>query len=432
MRGAGGVKLPVCSRLHTLTPPPADGGISGAVAMLASAVFWTFYAIIVLAIYQVNFNSVFVPLSSLILGEAGAVAPRSAPPQHPLLPAPPQASASRSAPPSSASSTRSSSSSSSRPSTSATASRSAASRRTRRSSSCRVRRGAARRGSRSWEGCIALPPSCPPPWPVNVLTTWFVDSDGKRLVARNNDLSGMSIINKRHSPNASLTVHVAVDQGVSAEQLRALHAAVSAFARARPLEWRPKVSMSIGATDANGQPPNQIDVAFSLTHHASWQEPAKISAAHAELAIAVLEVRGERERAQASPSRCHHRPSIRSSLRWKGCDTPLRRRRWRSAGLASDSGTTRAARRQQAPGRAMRTLTPAPRDPARRLTGPATRPRPALRQCLRLPPLLPVPIQLRPPRRGADGDPPNSHRSSLHHRERGHLLREKTRLAMST
>ena len=36
--------------------------------MLASAVFWTFYAIIVLAIYQVNFNSIFVPLSSLILG----------------------------------------------------------------------------------------------------------------------------------------------------------------------------------------------------------------------------------------------------------------------------------------------------------------------------------------------------------------------------
>lgn len=103
----------------------------------------------------------------------------------------------------------------------------------------------------------------------------------------------MAIINKRHSPNASLTVYVAVDQGVSAAQLRALHAAVSAFARARPLEWRPKVSMSIGATDAAAQPPNRVNVAFSLTHHASWQEPSKISAAHAELAVAVLEVRGD-------------------------------------------------------------------------------------------------------------------------------------------
>ena len=131
------------------------------------------------------------------------------------------------------------------------------------------------------------------PRAVNVLTTWFVDSDGKRLVARNSDLSSMAIINKRHSPNASLTVYVAVDQGVSAAQLRSLHAAVSAFARTRPLEWRPNVSMWIGATDAAAQPPNRVNVAFSLTHHASWQEPSKISAAHAELAVAVLEVRSE-------------------------------------------------------------------------------------------------------------------------------------------
>lgn len=112
----------------------------------------------------------------------------------------------------------------------------------------------------------------------------------KRLVVRNSDIYGMTITNRRYSSNASLSVNVAVDQGATAAQLRALHEAVKAHVQALPLEWRPGVSMVVGATDAAGQPPNRVTVSFWLTHHASWQEPGKISLAQTELTIAVLEV----------------------------------------------------------------------------------------------------------------------------------------------
>lgn len=133
-----------------------------------------------------------------------------------------------------------------------------------------------------------------------------MDSDGKRLCARNSDISTMTIIvrrvapnvcstsqhaslqNKRHSPNAAFSVRLSLDHDVSSYQLQRLRSEVNAYALSKPLDWRPGVSMSIALPD--GGPPNRVDVLFSLTHHASWQEPGKVSSAYSDLVVAVLEV----------------------------------------------------------------------------------------------------------------------------------------------
>lgn len=68
-------RLMAGARKSTQTALGSYGGVSGAVSLLAAAAFWIVYAIVVLAIYQVSFFAVFVPLSSLILGLGFALGP---------------------------------------------------------------------------------------------------------------------------------------------------------------------------------------------------------------------------------------------------------------------------------------------------------------------------------------------------------------------
>lgn len=65
-----------CTRpSHPKPPSPLpDGGITDAISMLASTIFWIIYVIVVLVIFQVDFNAVFVPLSTLVLGRVQAAA----------------------------------------------------------------------------------------------------------------------------------------------------------------------------------------------------------------------------------------------------------------------------------------------------------------------------------------------------------------------
>src|SRR4051794_35493535 len=53
----------------------ADGGISNAIHMIASGVYWIAMFLIVLAIFDVNFNAVLVPLGTMVIALGFAVGP---------------------------------------------------------------------------------------------------------------------------------------------------------------------------------------------------------------------------------------------------------------------------------------------------------------------------------------------------------------------
>lgn len=121
---------------------------------------------------------------------------------------------------------------------------------------------------------------------VFVVTSEFNDlASGKRIIARNADLTGMTITNLRRSPNAAFTSKFVLDASCATpEALSALHGSVTAHVKARPLDWKPACAMSVTFIE-----PNKVEVGFSVTHHASWSEGAKIWPAHSALVVAATQ-----------------------------------------------------------------------------------------------------------------------------------------------
>ena len=118
---------------------------------------------------------------------------------------------------------------------------------------------------------------------VHILTSEFSDVQGKRIIARNCDLTAMSITNLRRSPNATFMSKFILEQaGATPELLRRLHERVLAHVRSKPLDWKPSASMTTAFIE-----PNKLEVGWSITHHASWGEGGKVWPAHSEFVVAV-------------------------------------------------------------------------------------------------------------------------------------------------
>jgi Mechanosensitive ion channel len=116
---------------------------------------------------------------------------------------------------------------------------------------------------------------------VNVLTSEFDTGVGLRLIARNCDITTMSISNYKRSPNACYTAAFILHLGVTSEQLKLLHDTLNQYVLEHPLEWKPSVSMSC----SNLSIPNQLQVSFYVTNRASWQDVAKHGPAYTAFVI---------------------------------------------------------------------------------------------------------------------------------------------------
>ena len=106
---------------------------------------------------------------------------------------------------------------------------------------------------------------------IHILTSEFIDCTGKRVIARNSDLTAMSIINMRRSPNAKLVTTFIVGPDVTTAQLQRVRSRLQSYVREHSLEWRPTLGFSVGYNA-----PNCANVTVTLTHHAGWSESSRI------------------------------------------------------------------------------------------------------------------------------------------------------------
>jgi hypothetical protein len=215
----------------TRTALGSYGGVSSAIAMVAGALYWVACALALLFTFEVSLSAVWVPLSTLVMGLGFALGP---PAQRLLdsllfvLVIAPYDVGDRVA-------------------------------------VDRVAGGAA----------LAVEQ-------VHVLTSEFTElGTGRRLIARNADLTGMTVTNLRRSPNAAFSVRFLLEPGaVTPAVLRQLTDALTAHVRARPLEWRPGPSLSVSFAD-----PNRVELAWGLTHHGSWAEGGKVWRSHTDFVV---------------------------------------------------------------------------------------------------------------------------------------------------
>lgn len=121
---------------------------------------------------------------------------------------------------------------------------------------------------------------------INVLTTVFcTTSDNKLHMVRNADLALCEIINHRRSPQALFSPKFTVDHTIVGAQLGQLQAGVEQWLREHQVAWLPTCSVTVSPVTT---PPNSVEVAFWCTQHASWQEGGKIWPAYTQLCMAIV------------------------------------------------------------------------------------------------------------------------------------------------
>lgn len=131
---------------------------------------------------------------------------------------------------------------------------------------------------------------------INVLSTDFTDSNGKRVTMRNSELASACITNLRRSPTTVLSAKFIVDHSVAAEELKSLKEHVESYLRGNQLQWKPSCSMMIGHAEAN-----KVEVTFWVTSHASWQEGGKVWPAYSQLLLHIIEALRDRGLEYALP-----------------------------------------------------------------------------------------------------------------------------------
>ena len=118
---------------------------------------------------------------------------------------------------------------------------------------------------------------------VNFVTTELVDGSGKRMIVPNNRVATSVVTNLRRSPVASFSPKFTVPASVSSDQLASLGDAVAGYLRTRILDWKPGGKMSVAFTDGN-----KLEVSWSLTHLCGWSEGGRIWPAVSDFNLFVL------------------------------------------------------------------------------------------------------------------------------------------------
>jgi len=184
----------------TKTALASYSGIGGAIRILANAVYWVLQVIVVLAIYDVNLNNVLVPMTTLVIAFGFAVGPTIQRIIDSLLliliVAPFDVGD--------------------------------------RVTVATVAGGAVVTVAK-----------------IYLMATEFVDASNRRVIARNADLVGQTIVNLRRSGEANITLKWSVDAAVSTAQLRALRDAVVGYIQTNAVCWKPVLTFTLNALDGN-------------------------------------------------------------------------------------------------------------------------------------------------------------------------------------
>lgn len=192
------------------------GGISGAISILANIVRWIITLLVILAIYDISFNAVYVPFTTILVGFAFMV---GLPVQKMLdglvftLVVVPYDVGDTVA--------------------------------------VNIVNGNASMTVRT----------------VSLYTTEFIDGSNRFIVVRNSELLGAAITNLRRSGDAVASVKVMVDQGITGAQVAALKERVKEYAKRNGVTWKPKPGLSISGGDGN-----KCELTVTMTHRSSWQE----------------------------------------------------------------------------------------------------------------------------------------------------------------
>jgi hypothetical protein len=208
------------------------GGLSGALHILANLIYFLAELILVLAIYQIDFNSVYLPISTVIISLSFALSPTIqslVTNLYFILVMVPYENGDRVA-----------------------------------------IENIAGGGNLTVQA-------------VNFVSSEFTDSAGKRVIVPNTRVATLAVTNLRRSPVASFSPKFTVPASVSGEQLKALADAVAAYVRGRVFDWKPDVRMSVSYTDTN-----RVEVSWGLTHVCSWSEGGKIWPAVSDFNVFVL------------------------------------------------------------------------------------------------------------------------------------------------
>ena len=119
---------------------------------------------------------------------------------------------------------------------------------------------------------------------INFTQTEFVEClTGKRVVVPNMRIANSVVTNLRRSPVASFYPKFTVPAATPSAQLDALRAAVGEFLMSRPFDWKPGATMFASYIDTN-----KLELSWGLTHLCGWSEGGKVFPALCEFNLHVL------------------------------------------------------------------------------------------------------------------------------------------------